>query len=303
MSAQTQPPSEKITKLKLFLEKSKTDFTRENPELISWSDDRGLKIEELGQASLIQEKISQIPLNSVQSEVINKFNQVKKNTPQLESEISLEEYNAIFEKLVDLLTLPAGELEDQSELYLEQQLGDLLGFDVVAELDNQRLTHSTGFMNAEPHLKRYPNDELKNHANAPEAGIAQVRSAFGWFTNHGEITPEIEKLEKYYFSLQLYHLESWSEHYKELKSWYKFRKMIVINPADRIAVVGVVGNIDHRSQLKKQFGCSPEIIREGMIWSPNSQGKVLMMFVDDPKNEVPLGPIYFENIFKGNQYE
>ncbi|MCB9812888.1 MAG: hypothetical protein H6772_00635 [Pseudomonadales bacterium] len=300
MSAQTQTPSEELIKLKRYLEKTKTDFSKGNTDLLEWLHDRNLKIENLGKITDSDQTNIESAANSVDSQVIEKFAKEPTEKVKLETEISLEEYDAIFEKLVNLLVLPAGQLERESELYLEQQLTDLLGFDVAAKLDDQQLNHSTGLLGPEPHLKRYPNDELKNHDDVLEAGIANARSAFGWFVNHGQITPEATQFEKYYFSLQLYHLETWSSHYKELKEWYKFRKMIAINPMEKIAVVGVVGNIDHESQLKKQFGASPEIIREGMIWSPKSRGKILLMFVDDPENKVPLGPIDFKQLFKQN---
>ncbi len=298
MSAQTQQPSEKIVKLKLFLEKTKTDFARNNNELLGWLQDRDLKIENLGKFDYEDNLHSKIAENSVDNKVIKEFVPKKTGEKPLESKISFEEYTVIFEKLSDLLSLPAGQLEDQSELYLEQQLSDLLGFDVTAELDEHRLNHSTGIMGSNAHLKRSPNDELKNHLNLPEAGISKSRSAFGWFVNHGEITVEAEEFEKYYFSVQLYQLEDWTSSHRDIKSWYKFRKMILINPAEKVAVVGVVGDIDHKNQFKEQFGGSPEVIRKGKVWSPKSQGKVLLMFVDDPKNEVPLGPIYFDQLFK-----
>ncbi|MBU0974347.1 hypothetical protein KKD03_01450 [Patescibacteria group bacterium] len=298
MSAQTQQPSEQVRKLKLFLEKSKTNFYRDNEEILNWLQDRNLRIENLGQFDLVEKNQTLISNSSVESKVIEEFNQNNSGEKQLESKISAEEFNSIFEKLNNLLSLPAGQLENQSELYLEQQLSDLLGFDIVAELDEHRLNHSTGIMSSEAHLKRSPNDKLTNHINLLEAGLDKSRSAFGWFVNHGDITQEAEDFEKYYFSLQLYQLQDWNINYKDLKSWYKFRKMVVINPAERIAVVGVVGNIDRKNQFQQQFGASPEIIIKGRIWSPKSKGKVLLMFVDDPKNEVPLGPIYFDKLFK-----
>ncbi|NCS86944.1 MAG: hypothetical protein GW773_03800 [Candidatus Pacebacteria bacterium] len=301
MPAQTQQPSEKVRNLKRFLEKSKTNFYRDNDELLSWLQDRNLKVENLGEFDPTESNRSIVSNNSVESKVINEFNQISSKEKLLESKISAEEFNSIFEKLNDLLSLPAGQLENQSELYLEQQLSDLLGFDIVANLDDHRLNHSTGVMGSEAHLKRSPNDQLKNHLNLLEAGLDRSRSAFGWFVNHGDITKEAEDFEKYYFSLQLYQLQDWNTNFKDLKSWYKFRKMVVINPAEKIAIVGVVGNIDHKNQFQHQFGASPEVIIKGRIWSPKSQGKVLIMFVDDPKNEVPLGPIYFDKLFKSDR--
>ena len=97
--------------------------------------------------------------------------------------------------------------------------------------------------------------------------------------------------EKYYFAVQTLYLSDWNQRYPELKPWYKFRKMVVVNPTEEIAVVGVVGDAGPAMWVKKQFGGSPEIIREGKIWSPKTNGKILLLFVDDPENQVPLGPI------------
>jgi hypothetical protein len=72
--------------------------------------------------------------------------------------------------------------------------------------------------------------------------------------------------------------------------------MIVINPAERLAVVGVVGDAGPAMWVKKQFGGSPEVIREGKIWSPKSRGKVILLFVNDPEDKVPLGPINLDEL-------
>ena len=86
-------------------------------------------------------------------------------------------------------------------------------------------------------------------------------------------------------------MENWNSEHQTLKPWYKFRKMVVINPAERVAVVAVVGDAGPAAWVQKQFGGSPEVIREGKIWSPKSRGRVLLLFVDDPDDKIPLGPI------------
>ena len=167
----------------------------------------------------------------------------------------------------------------------------MLGFNVTAELEGHRLNHSIGIMGGEQHLYRFPTDTLSGHELFQEAGIAPNRGAFGWFTENGELTEKAIEMEKYYFAVQTLYLPDWNSNYQELKPWYKFRKMIVINPADEIAVVGVVGDAGPAQWVKKQFGGSPEIIREGKIWSPEAKGRVILLFVDDPEDKVPLGPI------------
>ena len=55
--------------------------------------------------------------------------------------------------------------------------------------------------------------------------------------------------------------------------------------------MGVVGDAGPAQWVKKQFGGSPEVIREGKVWSPKSKGKIILWFVDDPEDKIPLGPI------------
>jgi hypothetical protein len=235
----------------------------------------------------------QIALNqpNPQGKTLQAQAQERQQDDDLAAQVNQEEYQEIMAKLVGFVNRPPGHLEKEEELYLEQQLTDLLGFDVTAELEGKRLNHSHGIMGSEQHLQRFPGDTLAQHDAFQEAGLAPGRGAFGWFTENGQLTEEATRREKYYFAVQLMYLPEWNEQHDELKPWYKFRKMIVINPAEEIAVVGVVGDAGPAAWVKKQFGGSPEVIREGKIWSPKAAGKVLLWFVDDPENKIPLGPI------------
>lgn len=210
---------------------------------------------------------------------------------QLLTQVTVEERQAVLDKMKSQVQMPAGHLEKQEQLYLEQQLSDMLGFTVTAELEGHRLNHSIGIMGGEQHLKRYPTDDLSQHDAYRESGIAPNRGAFGWFTEQGQLTSDAILKEKYYFAVQTLYLPDWNSNHAALKPWYKFRKMIVINPADEVAVVGVVGDAGPAQWVKKQFGGSPEVIREGKIWSKQARGHVMLFFIDDPQNQVPLGPI------------
>lgn len=206
-------------------------------------------------------------------------------------QISLEEHQEIMAKLTSLSHLPAGHLEKTEELYLEQQLTDLLGFTVTAELADHRLNHSVGIMVAQSHLRRSPTDVLEAHGKYTEAGLARDRGGFGWFTENGELTTQGIEREKYCFAVQLHYLNIWHQQAEELRNWYKYRKMVVVNPSEEMAVVGVIGNIGPDSWIQEQFAASPEIIREGNIWSQKTLGHVFLFFVDDPDDTIPLGPV------------
>ncbi len=223
---------------------------------------------------------------------------LKKNTKPIGNEvdplvtkISQEEHQEIMAKMASLTHLPAGHLDKTDELYLEQQLTDLLGFTVAAELADHRLNHSVGIMAARSHLMRSPTDTLASHAQYLEAGIAATRSAFGWFTDNGELTSKSLTREKYAISAQLFYLPTWHQDSTKLKQWYQYRKMIVINPNEEKAVVGVIADVGPALWMQHQFGGSPEIIREAMVWSPKTQGHVFLFFVDDPDDTIPLGPV------------
>jgi hypothetical protein len=293
MPVNTYPPSDQLSKLKLYLEKTKSQFFEENNDLIDWMNDRKLFIDHLTIKKSLQEPL----IESVESELLkNIINTNSKDS--LASSVSKEEYLSIMEKIVELLQLPAGQLHEDSELYLEQQLSDLLGFDVSANLDNQKLLFSTGIMKAMPHLKRSPTDTLDKHSNFNEAGMSINRSAFGWFGNSSDLTEKIIDQEKYFISTPLYYLPNWSSDYENIKKWFKFRKVVVINPVERIAVVCSVGDIGPATYTRQQFGGSPELIHAGKIWSPKSAGKVLVLFVDDPEDTVAFGPVEFDQLFK-----
>lgn len=240
-----------------------------------------------GQMAMMNPQIANEVL--VEKAVYAKANREKDD--DLALDLSATEYQEIIAKLNSYVNGPAGHLETETQLYLEQQLSMILGFDVRHELEGKKLNHSIGIMGAEQHLLRYPGDSLDQHDAYREAGIAPKRGAFSWFTEAGELTQEAIIREKYYFAVQLMYLANWNQDYPELKPWYKYRKMIMINPSEQMAVVGVIADAGPAAWVQKQFGGSPEVIREGKVWSNNSRGRVILLFVDDPNDEIPLGPI------------
>lgn len=234
--------------------------------------------------------LTRIPL--VNAQVIDQVQQsLAPADATLVTQVSQEEHQSILTKMQEYVQQAPGHLQQQDELYLEQQLTDMLGFPVAAELEGNRLNHSIGIMGGEQHLKRFPTDSLDQHDAYRESGIAPNRGAFGWFTEQGELSQKAIEREKYYVAVQTLYLPNWNAEHPRLKEWYKFRKMVVINPAEKKAVVVVVGDAGPALWVKKQFGGSPEVIREGQIWSKSSRGRVLLLFVDDPTDTVALGPI------------
>jgi hypothetical protein len=151
----------------------------------------------------------------------------------------------------------------------------------------------------EQHLYRYPGDVLEAHARDAQdwamygsSGIAPGLGAYGYFAPSKEaMTHEIEQRERYYLAVQTFLSPGFAERVGEYRDFYKFRKMLVINPKTGQAVVAVIGDAGPAEWTGKHLGGSPEVMHElGLAGGPR-KGPVLYYFVEDPNNEIPLGPI------------
>ena len=211
----------------------------------------------------------------------------------LASQITFEEHATVLQKTRDISQLPPGTLDTEVELYLEQQLSEILNFDVSVEVEGQRLPHTHGVIQALPHFKTTPTDSLENHSY-PHATFSGKRSFFGWVTSGTSVDQDPPAYEQYAVSLPLFLLPGWSEKFVSLKKWYAYRKVIIINPAESIGVVARIADTFPLVTAKYQFGASPEVILEAKCWSPKSLGKVLIFFVTDETDTVPLGPVSLE---------
>lgn len=159
-------------------------------------------------------------------------------------------------------------------------------------LEDQSLNHTLGYIGFEQHLTRFPGDSLAQHDEIQEAGIAPGRGAFGFFAkDRSSFTTREFMREKYYCVVQTLYLDNWNQDHRFLKDWYAFRKMIVINPSNGLAVVCSIGDAGPADWTGKQFGGSPETMQALDLNKGPRKGLILMLFVDDPDNKIPLGPI------------
>ena len=93
--------------------------------------------------------------------------------------------------------------------------------------------------------------------------------------------------------VQTLYLLNWNTDYRQLKDWYAFRKMLVVNPVNGNAVVCAIGDAGPADWTGKQFGGSPETMQYLDLNKGPKKGLVLMLFIDDPNNNVPLGPVNY----------
>lgn len=188
----------------------------------------------------------------------------------------------------------SNELTPQVENQVSQLLYENLGIHAYAELDGNRLNYNFGYIGAEQHLPRYPGDTVAAHGQLIEKGITPGRGAWGYFaSSKSALTPEMIEKEKYYFAVQTLYLPDWNTRLPYLREWYKHRKMVAVNPKNGKAVVGVVADSGPAWWTGKQFGGSPEIMDYLNMFDGKQKGKILLFFVDDPDNKVPLGPLEY----------
>lgn len=278
----------KLKIIQQYLEDTHENLIRSQAVVEQWLNATNLSIDELRfapQNSPRYQQASMVVSHSV-TEVI-----AKAKDAELLHTITMEEHQAIIFKLREVSKLNPGELPKNDLLYLEQQLSDIFGFEVVSELDDKRLPFAMGTMMAAPHLRRFPNDQLADHQRYQEAGLSKTRGSYDWMLEGGELSDQAAARERYGVALPLAYLPDWQQNYLALKQWYQYRKLLIINPFDLKAIVGSVTDGSMVATLKYQFAGSPEIIREGMIWSPSASGKILAFFINDEENKVVLGPI------------
>lgn len=194
----------------------------------------------------------------------------------------------------DVRPLEAGEEKDITDL-----LSRNFGFKVTPELDNIRLNRNFGLIGGEQHLYRYPGDNLYAHSDTAsdfarygDAGIAPGLGAWGYFSPSSQEFSTIDRQrERYYLAIQTFLAPGFAENFARYRDFFKFRKMLVVNPKTGQAVVAVIGDAGPAEFTGKHLGGSPEVMDMlGLATGPR-KGAVLYFFIDDPENKIPLGPI------------
>lgn len=190
-------------------------------------------------------------------------------------------------------------LDLKEEKEITEILSRNFGFNVVSEIDNIKLNKSYGVIGGEQHLYRYPGDTVYAHADSTSdwakyggAGIAPGLGAWGYFAPSKQEFTEVDKQkEKYYLAIQTFLTPGYAENVSKYRDFFKFRKMLVVNPKTGQAVVAVIGDAGPAEFTGKHLGGSPEVMDIlGLATGPR-KGLVLYFFIDDPQDKIPLGPI------------
>lgn len=185
----------------------------------------------------------------------------------------------------------------------EQKVSDILsrtyGIKVVTELEGKRLNGNYGFIGAEQHLSRFPGDTLSTHFDQEDerksywqSGMAPGLGAWGYFATSGNSMSQLDKdREKYYIAVQTFLSKDFNGRFAEYRDFYKYRKMLVVNPNNGRAIVADIADAGPGEFTGKHLGGSPEVMHylervDGLL-----KGPVLYFFIDDPNDKIKLGPI------------
>ena len=190
-------------------------------------------------------------------------------------------------------------LTPEEESKATQILSSHFGVTALAEMNGLRLNRSYGYIGAEQHLARYPGDAMATHfdnqADAEKyysSGMAPGLGAWGYFVPAGQTMSEQDVMrEKYYIAVQTFLSPNFASKVREYRDFYKFRKMLVVNPNNGKAVVAVIGDAGPAQWTGKSLGGSPEVMKYLERVDGRAKGAVLYFFLDDPNDTIPLGPI------------
>lgn len=189
-------------------------------------------------------------------------------------------------------------LSDAEESEIASILSARVGFKVAAALGDRRLNRSYGVIGGEQHLYRYPGDMVEGHARDSQdwamfgpAGVAPGLGAWGYFaSSKGAFDQVAEERERWYIAVPTFLSPGFSERVGEYRDFYRYRKMLVVNPKTGQAVVADIGDAGPAEWTGKHLGGSPEVMHElGLATGPR-KGAVLYYFIEDGQ-DIPLGPL------------
>ncbi len=206
---------------------------------------------------------------------------------------------ALANSLKDKVPEEVRSLTPEEEALITQTITEKTGVVVKGELEGIRLNKSYGLIGGEQHLYRYPGDTVFKHAdNASDwamfggAGIAPGKGAWGYFAqSEASMTELDEDRERYYIAVQTFLAPGFAENVGRYRDFFKYRKMLVVNPKTGQSVVTDIGDAGPAAFTGKSLGGSPEVMHYLGLASGPRKGAVLYFFIDDKNDQIPLGPL------------
>lgn len=201
--------------------------------------------------------------------------------------------------LYHLLPSTVQALTPEQEFAIGNLLSKNFHMKVSAELNGIRLNQSYGYIGQEQHLARFPGDTIDTHFDTTQdanlyadKGMAPGLGAYGYFAwSEEKMTPQDNLREKWYIAVPTFLSPGYNDHVAIYNRFFKFRKMLVVNPNNGKALVADIGDSGPSEWTGKQLGGSPEVMHYLERYDGAQKGGVLYYFIDDPTDSIPLGPI------------
>ncbi|MEK9200628.1 MAG: hypothetical protein AAB909_01505 [Patescibacteria group bacterium] len=213
---------------------------------------------------------------------------------------SLDLHTQLVSDMKEVLPASVQPLTEDQETKISQVLHQRYGLHAYARLEGNHLNTSYGLIGAEQHLPRFPGDTVEQHDAIQKAGITPGRGAWGYFAySKADLTPDLIAIERYYAVVQTLYLPDWTTRLAYLRDWYKHRKVAIINPVNGKVMISAIADAGPAAWTGKHFGGSPEVMAYLGLNVGKQKGPVVLFFVDDPEDKVPLGPL--ENNLEANQ--
>lgn len=201
--------------------------------------------------------------------------------------------------LYNILPKDVAPLSFDQEQKAQHVLSRHFDMKIKASLDGKRLNRSYGLIGQEQHLARHPQDTIDTHFDTQEEakkfysyGMAPGLGAWGYFAPSASLMTQKDKdREKYYIAVQTFLSEDFNKRFAEYRDFFKYRKMLVVNPQNGKAIVAVIADAGPATWTGKHLGGSPEVMNYLEREDGAKKGPVLYFFIDDPQDQIPLGPI------------
>lgn len=273
------PDSEKITIFKNLLKGEVDNFEKQHPNV-----DFLLKEKHHSISQLLMNRAKDITFAdflkkpSVTDTLTETIQKSKSGKDELLS-ISNEESLVILKKLDVLSHLPPGLINADEELYITQQLSDMLGFQVVPTINDIHLPHTIVRVG----VTEYRLPKTSSVADVPVTHISHKRGYFSWPLAEAQQNAALQ----YGIVLPLLLLEK--NKYIDSLSWFRGKKILLVNPTKNKACVASIIDISADNITQTQALATPNVIRNAELWNTRCQGQALLFFIDDSAQSAEEG--------------
>lgn len=291
-------------KLKLKSLETRSQFSEKYPHAAKFLSDRGIDLGKIREHSA-----RVIATGALTGTLLFAPPQIAKNIPQVAQAVKnvsdwqnanpdAPKQELLIAALQNNLPSKVSALNRSQEKSLEQVFSRVIGVDARASLEGEHLNTTYGLIGAEQHLARYPGDSMAIHPKIPQydEGMAPGLGAWGYFAkSKNQMSQADVNREKWYAVVQTLYLPDWNIRQPFLQNWYKYRKVLIVNTVNGNAVVADIADSGPAAWTGKSFGGSPEVMNY-LGGAKYKKGPVVIFFVDDPQNKVPLGPVEYNKL-------